>query len=203
MLCSSRPMQKIVQMKEPFQIDPKYGGPEYETLAALGSNCGIDDLKAISKANEICGRYSLDTISTGVSIAFAMECYENGLLADEDIDGLKLSFGNAEAMVGLVEMIGQRKGFGDVLAEGVRRAAERIGKGSEKLAVHVKGQEVPMHEPRLKRSLGLEYAISPTGADHNHNLHDMGLATGGRTLDRFSALGILEPIPLESLGPKR
>lgn len=122
--------EKIVQMKEPFQIDPKYGGPEYETLAALGSNCGIDDLKAISKANEICGRYSLDTISTGVSIGFAMECCENGLLADEDIDGLKLNFGNAEAMVGLVEMIGQRKGFGDVLAEGVRRAAERIGKGS-------------------------------------------------------------------------
>jgi len=130
-----------------------------------------------------------------------MECYENGILTDEDTGELKLSFGNAEAMVKMVEMIGRRQGLGDILAEGVKRAAEKIGKGSEKFALHVKGQEVPMHEPRLKRAIGIGYAVSPTGADHQHNLHDMGLA--GPAVKKFSALGIIEPIPLEDLGPRK
>ena len=195
--------KKVVRIGDPWSVDPVYGGPEYETLAALGSNCGIDNLNAICKANEICNRYSLDTISTGATIAFAMECYENGLLTNEDTDGLKLNFGNAEAMVQMVEMIGQRRGLGDLLAEGVKRAAEKIGKNAEKFAIHIKGQEIPMHEPRLKRALGLGYVISPTGADHQHNLHDMGITGGGRDLNRFAALGILEPIPLEDLGPRK
>jgi len=193
--------KKVVRIGDPWNVDPIYGGPEYETLAAFGSDCGIDDLKAICKANELCNRYSLDTISTGAAIAFAMECYENGILTDEDTGELKLSFGNAEAMVKMVEMIGRRQGLGDILAEGVKRAAEKIGKGSEKFALHVKGQEVPMHEPRLKRAVGIGYAVSPTGADHQHNLHDMGLA--GPAIKKFSALGIIEPIPLEDLGPRK
>ena len=195
--------KKIVKIDEPLRVDPAYGGPEYETLAALGSNCGIDDLKAVCKANELCNRYSLDTISTGASIAFAMECYENGLLTDEDTEGLKLNFGNAEAMIKMVDMIGQRKGLGDLLAEGVKRAAEKIGKGAEKFAVHVKGQEVPMHEPRFKRALGIGYAVSPTGADHMHNLHDTILTVRGPQLDNLAALGILEPVPLEDLSPRK
>ncbi|MCS7120042.1 MAG: aldehyde ferredoxin oxidoreductase family protein [Nitrososphaerota archaeon] len=194
--------KKVVKFDEPWQVDPKYGGPEYEALAALGSNCGIDDLKAVTKANEICNRYSMDSISTGCAIAFAMECYENGILTEKDTDGLDLRFGNAEAMLRMVKMIGDREGFGDLLAEGVKRAAEIIGKGSEKFAIHVKGLEVPMHEPRLKRALAVGYAVSPTGADHMHNLHDTVLADG-RALKNFSALGILEPIPLEDLGPKK
>ncbi len=188
--------KKIVKFEEPWKVNPIYGGPEYETLAALGSNCGIDDLKAICKAHELCQRYSLDTISTGAVIAFAMECYENGLLTKEDTRGIDLSFGNAEAMVKMVELIANREGIGDLLAEGVKRAAERIGKGAEKYAVHVKGEEVPMHDPRLKRGLSLGYSVFPTGADHQSNLHDT-------IVKDFPALGIFESVPLEDLGPKK
>lgn len=193
--------KKEVKVEEPWNVDPAYGGPEYETLAALGSNCGVDDLKAICKANELCQKYSLDTISTGVAISFAMECFENGLLSKEDTGGVDLRFGNAEAMVKMVELIGERKGIGDLLAEGVKRAAEHIRRGSKKFAVHVKGQEVPMHEPRLKRGLGLGYAISPTGADHQHNFHDTMFESG--IPEHYKSLGILETVPIEDLGPKK
>ncbi|RLI27822.1 aldehyde ferredoxin oxidoreductase [Candidatus Bathyarchaeota archaeon] len=188
--------KKVVKFEEPWSVDPIYGGPEYETLAALGSNCGIDDLKAICKAHELCQRYSLDTISTGATIAFAMECYENGLITKEDTGGIDLTFGNAEAMLKMIELIAMREGIGDVLAEGVKRAAEKIGKGAEKYAVHVKGEEVPMHDPRLKRGLSLGYAVFPTGADHNNNLHDTDVRS-------FPALGIFEEVPLEDLGPRK
>ena len=193
--------KKEVKVGEPWNVDPAYGGPEYETLAALGSNCGVYDLKAICKANELCQKYSLDTISTGVTIGFAMECFEKGLLSKEETGGVDLRFGNVEAMVKMVELIGERNGIGDLLAEGVKRAAERIRKGSEKLAVHVKGQEVPMHEPRLKRGLGLGYAVSPTGADHQHNFHDTMFESG--IPEKYKALGILETVPIEDLGPKK
>ena len=196
--------KKVVKINEGrWNVDPIYGGPEYEALAALGSDCGVDDLKAICKANELCNRYSIDVISAGASIAFAMECYENGILTRRETGGLDLRFGNAEAVVQMVEMIAKRRGLGDILAEGVKRAAEKIGKGAEKYAVHVKGQEVPMHDPRLKRALGLGYAVSPTGADHMHNLHDMGIAGMGSQLRDLASLGILEPIPLEDLGPRK
>ena len=195
--------KKVVKIDEPdYKVDPYYGGPEYETLGSLGSCCGIGDLKAICKANELCNRHSLDTISCGVTIAFAMECYENGLVSKEDTGGLDLRFGNAEAMVKLVDMIGKREGFGDVLAEGCKRVAERIGGDAIKYAVHVKGQELPMHEPRLKKGLGIGYALSPTGADHQHNLHDTGTATE-KGINRFKVFGILEPVPLEDMGPRK
>lgn len=200
--CSVR-CKKMVKTESPWMVDPKYGGPEYETLAALGSNCGINDLKAICKGNELCQRYSLDTISTGSTIAFAMECYENGLITKEDTGGIELAFGNGDAMVKMVEMIGKREGFGDVLAEGTLRAARKIGKSVMKHAVHVKGQEVPMHDPRLKRALGVGYAISPTGADHNHNLHDTTIAAYGYSLDFVKAFGVLEPLPIEDLSAKK
>jgi aldehyde:ferredoxin oxidoreductase len=200
--CSIR-CKKIVRIGEPWNVDPSYGGPEYEALAALGSNCGIDDLYAVTKANELCNRYSLDAISTGVVIAFAMECYENNILNIRGTEGLDLRFGNAEAMVKIVEKIAHREGIGKILAEGVKRASEIIGGGSEKFAMHVKGLEIPMHEPRLKRALGLGYAVSPTGADHMHNMHDTGLVSAGPMLNHLSSLGILEPMPLEDLGPSK
>ena len=190
-----------VKVGEPWNVDPAYGGPEYETLAALGSNCGVDDLKAICKANELCQRYSLDTISTGATISFAMECFEKGLLNEEDTGGIDLSFGNGRAMVKMVELIGERRGIGDLLAEGVKRAAERISDEAKKLAIHVKGQEVPMHEPRLKKGLGLGYAVSPTGADHVHNTHDTFLFP--KVPENYKGLGILEAVPVEDLGPKK
>jgi aldehyde:ferredoxin oxidoreductase len=116
--------KKEVKVTEPWNVDPEYGGPEYETLAALGSNCGVSNLKAVCKANELCQRYSIDTISTGVSISFAMECFERGFFTKEDTEGMKLAFGDAQCMLELVEMIGERKGIGNLLAEGVKRAAE-------------------------------------------------------------------------------
>ncbi len=193
--------KKEVKVDEPWNVDPAYGGPEYETLAALGSNCGVSDLEAICKANELCQRYSLDTISTGVSISFAMECFERGLLTKEDTEGMDLSFGNAQSMVKLVEMIGERRGIGNLLAEGVKRAAERIQKGAKELAVHVKGQEVPMHDPRLKPGEALGYTVSPTGADHVHNIHDTLLWPA--IPENYKSLGVLEAVPIEDFGSKK
>jgi len=188
--------KRVVQVEEPYQVDPIYGGPEYETLGSFGSTCGVDDLKAIAKANELCNANSLDTISTGVTIAFAMECYERGILSQAETDGLELKFGNADAMLKLVEKIARREGFGDILAEGSMRAAAKIGRGAEKYAIHVKGQEVPMHEPRLKHGLGLGYTVSPTGADHVHNIHDTGYA---KSVEGLKPFGILEPLPANDL----
>ncbi len=158
--------KRVVKLEKPYTVDPTYGCPEYETLAALGSNCCIDNLEAIMKANELCNRYGLDTISTGVVISFAMECVENNILDSKDTDGLDLTFGNAEAMLEMVERIARRKGLGDLLAEGSKRAADKIGKGADEFAMQVKGEEIPMHEPRLKQAQGVHYSIHATGADH-------------------------------------
>jgi len=186
-----------VSVGEPYNVDPLYGGPEYETLAALGSDCGIDNLEAVAKGNQQCSAYGLDTISTGASIAFAMECFENGILTDKDTDGMKLNFGNAEAMLQMVEMIARREGLGKVLADGVAKAASAFGKGAEEFAMHVKGQEIPMHEPRFKPGLGVGYTISPTGADHCHNIHDSAFTM--RVGGALRALGVSEPLPCQEL----
>ena len=164
--------KRMVRMDHPYLVDPVYGSPEYETLAALGSNCGIDDLAAIMKANELCNRYGMDTMSIGVTISFAMELFENQILNADDTDGLELTFGNAPAMLEMVERIARRKGLGDLLAEGSRRAAEKIGKGSREFAMQVKGEEIAMHEPRLKQAMGVHYSIHATGADHFTGVHD-------------------------------
>ena len=196
--------KRVVEIKEgPYAVSAEYGGAEYETLAALGSNCGVGDLATVSWANQLCAAYGLDTISTGAAIAFAMECAENGLLSADQLQGLDLSFGNVEAMVQLVEMIGKRQGLGNLLAEGVWRAAEAIGGDAARYALHVKGQELPMHEPRIKHGLGLGYAVSPTGADHVHNLHDTAYAQEGRGLKGVQALGVLEPVPVTDLSPAK
>lgn len=195
--------KRIIALEEPYEINPIYGGPEYETVASLGSNCGIDDLRAIAKGHELCNAYGLDTISTGMSIAFAMECFERGILSERDTDGLELRFGTAEAMLKMVELIAYREGIGDLLAEGTAKAAQVIGKGAEKYALHVKGQPIPMHEPRYKQGMGLGYAMSPTGADHRHNMHDSMFTAPGSSLEEVKALGILEPLPLTDLSPAK
>ncbi len=194
--------KKVVQIKEPWVVDPKYGGPEYETLAAFGSNCGIYDLKAVCKANELCNKYSIDTISTGMSISFAMECFENNILNESDTGGIILKFGNSKAMIQMIEKIAKREGLGDILAEGVKRAAEKIQNGAQEFAIHVKGQELPMHEPRLKQGLGLGYTISPTGAEHMHNLHDTVIANEG-SIANLKTFGILTPLQLDDLSAKK
>ncbi len=192
--------KRTVKADKPYAVDPVYGGPEYETLAALGSCCGVSDLAAVCKGNELCAAHGLDTISTGVAIAFAMECYEAGLLDRKATGGLELRFGNAEAMVEMVGRIARREGLGDLLAEGVARAAARIGGKAGELAMHVKGQEIPMHEPRLKQGLGLGYQVSPTGADHCHNIHDTIYAKSVRSV---MPLGIIETVPAQDLGPAK
>jgi aldehyde:ferredoxin oxidoreductase len=194
--------KKVVKVEEPYQVDPAYGGPEYETIAALGSDCGIDNLAAIAKGNELCGAYSLDTISTGGAIAFAMECFEKGLLTVKDTDGIDVRFGNYVAMLKLIELIAQRKGIGDMLAEGTVRAAKIIGKSAEKFAMQVKGLELGMHEPRFKAGLGLGFMVSPIGADHCLNIHDSNLLLPSQ-MKEFHPLGILESIPSDSIGPEK
>ena len=164
--------KRKVAAHEPYETDPLYGGPKYEAIAAFGSLCEIENLSAVSKANELCNAYSLDVISTGNVIAFAMECYSKGILSKKDADGLELSFGNVDAMLQLVDMIAFRRGIWNLLADGVKRAAQKIGKGSSRFALHVKGQELPMHEPRGKAGVGLGYAVSPSGADHLQNARD-------------------------------
>jgi aldehyde:ferredoxin oxidoreductase len=152
-------------------IVPEYGGPEYETLATFGSYCGVSDLRAISYANQLCNAYGVDTISCGATLSWAMECFERGVLSIEDTDGIALNYGDAEAMIAMLEKTLKREGFGDVLAEGSAGAAARLGKGHEHLLT-VKGQEIPAHMPHVKRSLGLIYAVNPFGADHQSSEHD-------------------------------
>jgi aldehyde:ferredoxin oxidoreductase len=177
-----------------YHVDPDFGGPEYETIGAFGSNCGVDDLRAISKANELCSAYGLDTISTGMAVSFAMECYENGLLTTEDSGGLELNFGNAEAMVELTRMICEREGLGDLFAEGPTRAAQEIGNGAEAYVLDVKKQPFPMHECRTRHGQALGYAVSPTGADHMHNFWDGSLAREP-VGEGLRSLGIYESVP--------
>ena len=194
--------KKVLESKEPYTVDPDYGGPEYETLGALGTNCGISDIKAISRGSELCNANSLDTISTGMTISFAMECFENGLLTTKDTGGIDLRFGNTDAMLKTIELIAKREGIGDLLAEGTAKAAKKIGRGAEKFSMEVKGLGIPMHEPRLKHALGVGYMVNPHGADHCLNLHDTMLNVKGPGLERLRpVMGTLEPLPLKDYGP--
>ena len=192
--------KKKVKVDQPWKVDPVYGGPEYETLGAFGSNCGVDQVEAIMKANELCCRYGLDTISTGVTISFAMECFEKGALTLKDTDGLELTFGNAPAMVEMVERIALRKGLGDLLAEGTKRAAERIGKGSEEWAMHVKGEEIAMHDPRYKQGMGLHYSVHATGADHCSGIHDDLV---NKKLSEWDRIGLAESVPVYEMSGRK
>jgi aldehyde:ferredoxin oxidoreductase len=149
-----------------YTIENNVEGTEYETLSMLGSNCGIDDIYAVSRMNDLCNRYGLDTISTGATISFAMECFERGILTKEETDGLELRFGEADCAIEMIHRIAGRQGFGNVLAEGSRRAARLIGKGSERYAIQVKGLELAAHDPRAFPSGGPHYACQPIGAHH-------------------------------------
>jgi aldehyde:ferredoxin oxidoreductase len=145
------------------KVDPKYGGPEYETIGAFGSACMIADLAAVSLANQKCNAYGLDTIGTGMIIAAAIEATEKGLMESD------LSWGNAEAMIAMIEKIAHREGLGDELAKGIKNIADTYG---EEVAMHIKGQELPLHDPRGKLGFGLSYSTSPRGATHLEGMHD-------------------------------
>lgn len=184
-----------------LKIDKAYGGPEYETLAGFGSVCGISDLLAVAKANEMCARWGMDTISLSLTIAFVMECVEKGLLAAEQTGGFLPHWGDAGAMLAAVEMTARRQGFGDKMALGSKRLAEWIGGGAEAYTVEVKGQELPMHEPRLKQALGVGYATAPVGADHQMNMHDTAFTKPGAELERVAEVQEIPPLALTDLGP--
>ena len=194
--------KRVVETSGQWEVDPAYGGPEYETIGALGTNCEVSDLAAVSKGNELCNSLGLDTISTGMAIAFAMECYENNLLGEESLEGLDdLRWGNAKAMVKLTEMIGNRQGLGDILAEGVKRASAKIGNGSDAYALEVKGQEIPLHEPRVKGMLGITYAVSELGAEHTRVEHDSDFDEFAPQIfvEQAKVLGLLERLPSETI----
>ena len=142
---------------------------EYDNIWALGPNCGVDRLDAIIKAAELCNYYGLDAQSTGVTVSFVMDCHETGILSHEDLGGIDAHFGNAEALIQLIEKIGKREGIGDVLADGVKVAAEKIGKGSDKLAQNIKGLEVTGYDLRCLKTAALGFAVSFRGADHNRS----------------------------------
>jgi aldehyde:ferredoxin oxidoreductase len=140
--------------------------PEYETIGAFGTMCMCDDLESIIKLNDMCNRSGLDTISAGTALAFAMECFENGIISESDTDGIQLTWGNAEAMIAMTEKIISREGFGDILADGVKIAAEKIGNGSEEFAMHIGGQEPGLHNALFLPSRGTGFVCDPTPGRH-------------------------------------
>ena len=195
--------KRVVEVDEDdIQVDPAYGGPEYETVGAIGSLLEVDSKKVIAKANELCNKYTIDTISTGMSIAFAMDCYENDLLSREDCDGLELEFGNEDVVLPMIKKIANREGIGDLLAEGTMVAAQKIGQGAEKYVHHVKGQEAPMHDPRVKTGVGMQYALSNYGADHMKAPHDTDFARedsyGLQSLKPIGLYDTVDPLAIDS-----
>jgi aldehyde:ferredoxin oxidoreductase len=140
--------------------------PEYETIGAFGTMCMCDDLEAIIKLNDMCNRSGLDTISAGTALAFAMECFENGIIGESDTDGLALTWGNAEAMIAMTDKMIAREGFGDILADGVKIAAQKIGNGAEEFAMHVGGQEPGLHNALFLPSRGTGFVCDPTPGRH-------------------------------------
>jgi aldehyde:ferredoxin oxidoreductase len=197
--------KRVVEITEgKYKVDPHYGGPEYETTSTFGNYCAVDDLAAVCKANELCNKYGLDTISCGATISWAYEAFNEGKLSLEDTDGLDLSWGNADSMVQLVEKIGKRDGFGDVLAEGSQRAAKKIGRGTEAYLITFKGQEAPAHMPRVKRSLAVIYATNPFGADHQSSEHDPAFEDDFEGYaDRMAVLGFSEGEEPRSLNAEK
>ena len=168
--------------KGAFATEGEVHRPEYETLASFGTNCFNSNIEAVIRANEICNLYGVDTIAVGNLIAFAMECYEKGLIGKEETDGLDLSWGNAEAIVSLTEKIVRRDGLGALLADGPRAAADRIGRGTEKLAMHVCGQALPYHDPRISPAQGTGYFTDANPGRHVES-------SGTQTLEHGGALG--------------
>lgn len=196
MVCPIR-CKQVVEIPETdglYKVDPVYGGPEYETLSAFGSNCGVGDLSAVAKANERCAAYGLDTISTGGTLAFVMECVQRGLLTEADTGGYLPQWGDPQAVLEGIEMIATRRGFGDQMADGVARLAARIGQGSDEFALHARGLEVALHEPRFKPSMLIGYATGPLGGDHITSVQDSDYAGPGDNVDRVNAVYPMPPL---------
>ena len=195
--------KRVVEIKEgAYKVDAKYGGPEYETLGTFGSYCGVNNLAAISVANQMCNEYAVDTIAAGATISFAMECYEKGVITTEQTGGLELKFGDADVMLKALEMMLNAEGeFGKTLGMGSERAAKVWGNGADEYLITVKGAEAPAHMPQAKRSLGLIYAVNAFGADHQSSEHDPYYEEGvaDLNLNRLKMIGLGDPQPGYSL----
>lgn len=205
--CSVRCKRVVEAEFDGKPVEPQYGGPEFETLATFGAYCNVDDLPALAFASRLCNAYGADTISAGATVAFAMDCYEHGLVSPADAGGIEPRFGSAKAMLALLEqMLTRSTPLGDLLAEGSARAAARIGGGAEALAVTVKNLELPAHMPQAKRSLGLIYAVNPFGADHQSSEHDPFYEEGllhRMYGHRLEELGLAYPQSPQSLGVEK
>jgi aldehyde:ferredoxin oxidoreductase len=193
--------KRVIALDDPvYGVDSRYGGPEYETIAALGSNLNILDLRAVAKGNEICDRYCMDTISVGMTIAFACECFEKGVISAADTGGLELKFGDPLLMLKLLEMTARREGFGDLLAEGSARLASRWGVAGADYCLCVKGQELALHDPRIKVGVGMSYALCTYGADHMNTPHDPSFVDPNSfAFKSVNALGIYRAMPATQL----
>ncbi len=196
--------KRVVNINEDgIEVDPAFGGPEYESIGTLGSMCGVGHLPTVCKANELCNRYGLDTMSCGSTIAFGMQCFEEGLISEEQV-GYDLSFGNGESLLRMIEDIAFRSGFGDVLALGSYRAAEKIGGNALDFVHHSRKQELPMHDGRVKTGIAFQYALSPRGADHWVAQHDPFFAAEDSPgVAELAGLGQGTPVPKVDLGPKK
>lgn len=207
--CAVRCKRVVESEWQDKALNPESGGPEYETAAMFGSDCGIEDLHAVAYANQICNQYGADTIAAGGTMAFAIECFEKGLITVEDTGGIELKWGDADAMIAMLKKTLRREGFGDILAEGSAAAAITIGRGAEDFAIAVKGAELPAHMPQVKPTLGVIYAVNPFGADHQSSEHD-GMYTPETIASwpekygkRMEDIGLADPQPKDSLNEEK
>jgi aldehyde:ferredoxin oxidoreductase len=186
---------RVVQVESgPYRTPVQAGGPEYETLGSLGGNLVIDNIEAVALANDLCNRYGMDTISVGQVIGLAYESFQRGYLKERDLEGLRLQWGDPDSLIALVRWIGEKRGIGEQLGKGVRRACAALAGGDPELDLQVKGLEIPSHDPRAFASIALGYATSPRGACHlqaySHGVEawlampELGFP---EILDRFSA----------------
>ncbi len=204
--CSVRCKRVVEAEKDGYKVEPVYGGPEYETLGTFGSYCGVDDLEAISYANQVCNDQGVDTISCGATIAFAMECYEKGIITKEITGGIDLKFGNTRAMLDVLDQIVNRSTpLGKLLSTGSARVAEVWGPAAKDCLITVKNQEAPAHMPQVKKSLALIYAVNAFGADHQSSEHDWMYEVGAAELylDRLKLIGLVNPPPEGDFGPEK
>lgn len=197
--------KRVVELGEgKYRVDHNYGGPEYETIGTFGSYCGVKDLAAISLANQIVNMYAVDSIACGATIAFAMECYEKGIITKEQTGGIELRFGDADAMLQVLnEIVTASTPLGKLLGQGSERAAAVWGNGADECLITSKGAEAPAHMPQAKRSLGLIYAVNAFGADHQSSEHDWMIEDGIASdlyMSRLALLGLPERLPPMSLG---
>jgi aldehyde:ferredoxin oxidoreductase len=200
-MCTLRCKRRVESDDSKYPLKKNLGSPEYETLASLGSNLLNSNLKSVARSNQLCSLYGMDTISVGNMIALVMECYEAGIINKDDLGGYEAKWGDSDFICKMVEDIGERRNFGNILAEGMVGALKYLGSKAEKYAFHIKGSDLPMHDGRGKTAYALGVALSPAGADHQETAHDSSFKGDG--YKSLEAVGLLEPVePLKTNAEK-